>query len=231
VAQRSGGKRVPVNFLVIAAIVFVTAMLISPGRVTTVIANIVPAIYEGTPCANLRAADNRAFHQSIVGRAVLSPIELQVRASALPTAADGFLSIYITVINNSLGTVPFVFDPNQVIIGDNGSSGIGLIFNTNSLGSGGRQDPASFADNQLRLLVPRQRCVHEVRIPAGNVLVDPVLTGGQGQVRAFYRNNARGTTVLQPGTIATPIFRDQGLWVGFVESPNVTIPLAPPPAA
>jgi len=227
----NGAKQVPINFLVIAAIGFAALIIVSPGRVTSLIANAVPAVYEGAACANLRAGDDRAFHQSVVGRAVASPIELQVRTSPLPAAADGFLSIYITVINNSLGTVPFVFDPNQVIIGDNGSSGIGLIFNTNSLNTGGRQDPSSFADSQLRLLVPRQRCVHEVRIPAGNVLVDPALTSGQGQVRAFYRNNSRGVTAVQAGTIATPIFRDQGLWVGFVESPNVTIPLAPPPAA
>ncbi len=203
----------------------------SPGRVTTLISNAVPAIYEGAPCANLRVADDRAFHQSVVGRVAPGPIELQVRTSALPTAADGFLSVYITVINNSLGTIPFVYDPNQVIIGDNGSSGLGLIFNTNSLNTGGRQDPASFADSQLRLLVPRQRCVHEVRIPAGNVLVDPALANGQGQVRAFYRNNSAGVTTVPPGTVSTPIFRDQGLWVGFVQSPNVTIPIAPPAAA
>ena len=49
---------------------------------------------------------------------------------------EHLLWLYVVIIiNDTIGTVPFVFNPNQVIVGnDTTSSGIGLIFNppTNS---------------------------------------------------------------------------------------------------
>jgi hypothetical protein len=46
-------------------------------------------------------------------------------------------------------------------------------------------------------------------------------------VRAFYRGTVRGQTIAPtplPGSpVATPIFADQGLWVGYIESDPVTI--------
>ncbi len=231
-ADRSQVKRVPVNIVLLSAAMFAVMVVIQPGRLTTLIANLVPGVYESVPCSSLRAAEDRAFHQSLIGRGAPNPLALEVRASPIPASADGFLNIQIIVINTSLGTVPIVYDPNQVVIGDNGSSGLGLLFSpANSLSFNNRVDPAVFADSQLRLLQPRQRCVHTVSIPAGNVLVDPALTSGQAQVQAFYRNASRGSTITAPGVLSTPIFRDQGLWIGAIQSAPGQIALSPPPAA
>lgn len=219
-------KRVSYNFIVTVIILFVITMALSPGRLFTLLSDYVPLVYDGVPCANLRPGDDRAFHQSLLGRGDPSPIALEVRTSAVPVTADGQLIVYITVINDSIGTVPIIYDPNQVIIGDNGTSGLGIIFTPqNQLFTTNRVESQQ-SDAQLRLLTPRQRCVHEVRIPAGNVMVDPTLMNGGAQVRAFYRNNSVGFTVPQTGTFATPIFRDQGLWTGYVESANVYLPPA-----
>jgi hypothetical protein len=75
----------------------------------------------------------------------------------------------------------------------------------------------------MRILGPRQRCVHTVEFPAGNVLLDRAITSGLVRVRAYYRNNAAGQ-VVQLTPVATPVFGDQGLWVGYVESEDVPIP-------
>lgn len=231
-ADRSRVKRVPFNIITLSVVLYVLMVVIQPGRLSTLVANLVPGLYESVPCSSLRPAEDRAFHQSLIGRGAPAPLALDVRASPIPASADGFLTIQIIVINTSLGTVPIVYDPNQVVISDNGSSGLGLLFSpANSLAFNNRVDPAVFADSQLRLLQPRQRCVHTVSIPAGNVLVDPALTSGQAQVQAFYRNASRGSTSTAPGVLATPIFRDQGLWIGAIQSAPVQIALSPPPAA
>lgn len=216
------------NTIVGLAMLMLLAMFAfyGPGLLSDVLPGV---IYEGVPCQWLRPADDRANHQSLLGRGAPDPIVLSVSTSALPTTGDGFLNVYITVSNNSLGTVPFVYDPNGVIVGDNGTSGLGIIFNpSNSLSSGGRQDyGANVPEQFVRLLGPRQRCVHTVEFPAGNVLPDPNVTSGAAQVRAYYRNNNPGGIVQPPGAVATPIYTDMGLWTGFVESGSATITRPP----
>ena len=144
----------------------------------------------------MRTADDRAFHQSLLGRAATNPFSLSVQTTALPTDASGSLFVNISITNNSLGTVPFVYDPQRVIVGDNGTSGLGLIFTPqNSLSAGvPRQDSGTVPETNLRLLGPRQSCVVTVEFPGGNVLVDPSITSGQANVRAYYRNNQNGQT-------------------------------------
>jgi hypothetical protein len=201
------------------------AMIAGPNFIPRFVTNFIPTLYEAVPCEWLRRAENRAEHQSLLGRSAANPVGLRVQAGPLPTDAASSLFIRIVVTNNSLGTIAFVYNPLQVTVGDNGSSGLGLLFTpANSLDTGAvRQQANSFPESDLRLLGPRQSCVHVVEFPAGNVLVDPTVTSGSQQVRAFYRNNTRGQVVPTAGQIATPIFNDQGLWTGYVESDPVVI--------
>src|SRR5690606_26635165 len=163
------------------------------------------------------------------GRAATAPFSLRVRAGPITSDPAGMLVITIVVTNESLGTVPFIYDPNQVIVGDNGTSGLGLIFNPpNSLTTGGTRtsDPATFPETMIRLLAPRQSCVHRAEFPNGNVLVDPAVTSGNASVRAYYRATTPGQVLPTPGIVPTPIYRVQGLWVGYVESDPVTLTIA-----
>jgi hypothetical protein len=216
------------NLFVGLVLLLLLVVFASPSTLPRLLANLNPQFYAGVPCSWLRTAEDRAFHQSLLGRAAPNPFSLSVQSTALPTDAAGSLFVSITIMNNSLGTVPFVFDPQRVIVGDDGTSGLGLIFTPqNSLFSGApRQDTSTVPEQNLRLLGPRQSCVVTAEFAAGNVLVDPNLTNGQAQVRAYYRNNQDGQIIQQSGTLATPIYSDQGLWTGYVESANVTIHLA-----
>jgi hypothetical protein len=204
------------------------AVFASPSTLPRLLSNINPQFYAGVPCSWLRTAEDRAFHQSLLGRSAANPFSLSVQTTAIPTDPAGSLFVNINITNNSLGTVPFVYDPQRVIVGDNGTSGLGLVFTPgNSLSSGApRQDTGTVPEQNLRLLGPRQSCVITVEFPAGNVLVDPSITTGRPEVRAYYRNSQNGQLVQGAGTLATPIYRDQGLWTGYVESANVPIPLA-----
>lgn len=222
--RRGGGGT---NLFVGLILLILLAVFAGPTTLPRFISNVIPQFYEGAPCAWLRTANDRAFHQSLLGRAATAPFSLRVQTTPIPTDPSGSLLINIIITNNSLGTVPFVYDPNAVLVGDNGTSGLGLIFTpTNSLFAGAqRQDSGTVPEQNLRLLGPRQSCVVTLDFPAGNVLPDPAVSSGTARVRAYYRNNNRGQTVQAVGTLATPIYTDQGLWTGIVESADVTIPL------
>jgi hypothetical protein len=202
----------------------------------TSLARVAPWFYQAQTCAWVRTSENRANHQSLIGRGTSNPLRLSVTTTPVNRADPaGSMFVRILVTNTTLGTVPFVYDANQVIVGDNGSSGLGVIFfPASSLSAGlGRVDPPIFPDAQVKLLGPRQSCIHTIEFPNGNVLIDPAISSGTAQVRAFYRGATAGGIVApqQPiypnGLIPTPIFRDAGLWVGYTESPPVVIPLAP----
>jgi hypothetical protein len=215
---------------VVAGVILLVLLLTiaGPRSLPSFVSNYIPYIDEAIPCVWLRQGIDRAFHQSLIGRAAsesdVSPLSVIARSSAVP-APDGQLVITITVANNTIGTIPFVFNPDQVIVGDNNTSGLGLIFNPpTALNTGGtRQDTASYPEANIRLLGPRQRCIHRVAFPANQL--DGTIASGQTQVRAYYRNNFAGQILVQ-NTAATPIYNDQGLWTGFIESASVPIPLA-----
>jgi len=218
------------NLIVGIFLLIILALFLSPNFLPRFISEIAPEIYSGIPCDWLRRADDRANHQSLLGRTVDNPFELTVSLGVFPQQGADIWQIRITLRNNSLGTVPIVYDPAQVSIGDNGTSGMGLIFTpANSLqGQFARgAEPQAFPETQIRLLGPRQSCIHTVELPAGNVLVDPALTGGTSQVKAYYRGATRGTIIQSQTSLATPIYNDQGLWVGYVESPQVEVRTTP----
>ncbi len=216
------------NMVVGMILLLLLLVIAGPGNLPRFISGIFPQFYEGIPCAWLRTAEDRGNHQSLIGRSAVDPISLRVVTSALPTDPAGSLIIQIIVTNNSLGTVPIIYNPDSVVVGDSGANGLGLIFTPpNGLTAGAPVTTGqTVAEANIRLLGPRQRCIHTEEFPAGNVLVDPSLTSGSAQVRAFYRNNTRGQVVQAQGAVATPVYNDQGLWTGFVESDNVVIRLA-----
>lgn len=212
------------NFVVGVFLLFLLSVLAGPNVAPRIISSLVPGFDEGVPCDRLRQASNRGLHQSLIGRNADAPLSLRVRASPLPSDPAGELTIIVTITNQTLGTVPLLFNPNQIPISDNGTSGLGLIFSPPAQGLIGgtrNQDPATFPETDIHLLGPRQSCIYRVDFPAGNVFVDPGLTSGTAQVRAFYRGNAPGQVTQSP--VATPIYPDQGLWTGFVQSEPVVI--------
>ena len=217
------------NLVVVLFLIILLSMFAGPNLVPRLASQVIPGFDEGVPCNWLPTARDRGNHQSLIGRSADNPIGLGIETAAIGSDPAGLLAISIIVTNNSLGTVPFVFSPNEVIVGDNGTSGLGLIFSPqNQLITGGSRtsDGAAYDESKIRLLAPRQSCVFRVEFPNGNVLIDPALTSGNANVRAYYRATQTGQVSPTPGIVATPIYPTQGLWVGYVESNTVTIPLA-----
>ena len=155
-------------------------------------------------------------------------IGLEVRISGVPSGSNGSLDLEIVVINRSLGTIPFLYNASQINIGDDGTSGLGVIFDPGNLmaRSSGRSDTQTYSEQDIRLLGPRQRCIHNMSIPAGQL--DPNIAAGNAGVRAFYRINGAGAVPV-PVAGPTPIYPDQGLAVitgGFVQSLTTPIQIA-----
>lgn len=198
------------NTLVGIILLILLLVLVGPNTLPRLLSRVAPFADEGVPCARLRTAEDLANHQSLIGRLADNPITLNIQADPIPTTPDGFLVIRVSIVNNTIGTVPILFNPQQVLVGDNGSSGLGLLFEpANALSTGftrQNQGALSFPESDIRLLGPRQRCVHRFEFPAAQLTANIAATS----VRAYYRINSPGqVTASTPN--ATPIYPDQGL--------------------
>lgn len=223
------------NTIIGIVIVVLLTVFVAPDVLPQLVAETIPFIEEGLPCSQLLTAQDRANHQSLIGRSATDPLLLRTEIN--PFAIDGTtnLVIRVIIINETIGTVPFVFNPNQVIVGDNaGSSGVGIIFSSgvtasiigpNGAATNRIQGQPSIPIGDIKLLGPRQRCVHRIVIEPNRIsgTIQPGIT----QVRSYYRSQIAGI-VQQTNPIATPIFTDQGLDIvsgGIVESANTIIPI------
>ena len=209
------------NFLVGIFLLLLLAVFMGPNVLPRIITSVSPIIDEAIPCAWLSEGSDLANRQSLIGRAAANALTLEVRPKGIPLDPNGIFRVDIVVINQSLGTVPFIYNPNQVSIGDDGTSGLGIIFDPGNFqaSNSGRSDPASFPAQNIKIMGPRQRCIHTIELPVGQL--DENVRSGNAQVRAFYRINTPGQSVQAANTLATPIYPDQGLDViagGFAES-------------
>jgi len=202
----------------IGVLLLIALFSLAGDEVIELVAQQVPGagINEAPPCRWLPSPQDLANHQSLIARSALANgtgLGLEVRSSTIPTTADGTLLVRILVINETLGTVPFVYNPDAVIVGDNNTSGLGITFTpTSNIFTPGvnlRADATTYAPENLRILGPQQRCVHTLTFTADQL--DNNLRSGNATVQAYYRGNNAGTV---PAADPTPVYPDQGLPTG-----------------
>lgn len=186
-----------------------------------------PNVDEGVPCSWLREGEERAIHQSLIGRdaglSPVAPLSLNVVTDSLTTDQNDTLTVSITVVNNTIGTVPFLLTSDIVTVGlNNNQPGLGVVFNANTAVPPLGTTTVTYPEEQIRLLSPRQRCVHRVSFQVSELA--GILGGfGSDTVTAYYRNGSRGTAQT---TVNGQIYLDQGLWTGAVQSEPFTIPVS-----
>lgn len=219
--RRSGNP----NALVAIFLLVLLAIFAGPGMLPNLLPSLIPGADESILCAWLRTGTDRAAHQSLIGRTAQNPISLSVRTTALPRQSGETLSVTIVITNNSLGTVAINYNPAQVRYGDDGvSSGLGLVPNASGPQAAGSGNVGVIPEEDIRLLGPRQSCVHKTawtfeQVPSLG------LSPGSNSFKAYYRNTSSGA-VQNASTTEQAIYADQGLWVGIVESEPVQIPIA-----
>lgn len=213
------------NALVGIFLLVLLAVFAGPGMLPRIISSIIPSADESIPCEWLRSGEDRANHQSLIGRSAVSPLTLRVRTSALPRTAEEKLVINIVITNESIGTVAIYYNPNGVRLGDDGvTSGLGVVFNSPGTIAAGQNQGVPYPESDIRLLGPRQSCVHRLEF-AANQYPDASISTGNATVKAYYRNTTNAGSAAN-SSLATPIYANQGLWVGIAESVPVTIPFA-----
>jgi hypothetical protein len=216
---------------IIGVLLLVALFSLAGDEVITLIANQVPGqvVTEAFPCSWLPTPEDLGNHQSLIARRAIADgtsLDLMTRASTVPTTPDGVLTIRILVINSTLGTVPFIYNPDTVIVGDNNTSGLGIIFDPPSNivlpGINLRADPATYPENAIRVLGPQQRCIHTLEFTQAQL--DNNIQSGNSTVQAYYRGVSAGAV---PPANPTPIYPDQGLPTGLTVSNPVAV-LRPP---
>ncbi len=189
-------------------LLIVLVIFVLPDRLPQFLSDLSPYLFSGIPCARLPAALDLAAHQSVIGRVVQDPLRLELSSTAI--ADDGGLQLRLTVINTSLGAVPIIFQDDNfaVIETDDETDGFGIIIEpAPAAGLREREElnPETYDEGDVRLLGPRQRCVHSLELRASQAMIDD-----GGSARAYYRMSVAGTQ--QPQNEATrAIYPDQGL--------------------
>ena len=210
------------NALVGLFLLILLAIFAGPTVLPDLISQAVPFVDEGVPCERLRDGSLRGQQQSLIGRDASlnadAPIGLRVSASSV--GVDNTLTVEIIVINETIGTVPIVLTSDSMIVNTaTAQNGLGVYFGPqpNAPIAGAGEGAVTYPAERIRLLAPRQRCVHRVRINVANIpqpgaSIFAAGEGSEGIVTAFYRNDNRGQA--QPGYR----YPDQGLWTGVVVS-------------
>jgi hypothetical protein len=167
--RRSGNP----NTLVAIFLLVLLAIFAGPGMLPNLLPSLIPGADESILCAWLRTGNDRATHQSLIGRTAQNPISLKVRTTALPRQSGEALNVTIVVTNISLGTVAIYYNPAQVRYGDDGnSSGLGLVPNATGTQPRGSGNVGVIPEADIRLLGPRQSCGSQrVRILLKHIIV------------------------------------------------------------
>ena len=189
-------------------LLIVLGVFAAPNLMPKFVADLSPYLFAGMPCSRLRTARDLAAHQSIIGRAVQDPLTLEVAVTDI--GADGTILIRLTVANSSLGAVPIVYQEDNVAVSadDDQTYGFGIIIDpAPSAGLRPRQNanPTSYHEADIRILGPRQKCVHSLTVTAS-----PQLISAGGTVRAYYRMAVAGTHPPS-SQAARLIYADQGI--------------------
>ena len=211
------------NAFIGIVLLVVLVIFVLPDRLPAFIADLSPHLFAGIPCVRLPAARDLAAHQSILGRQAQDPLRLTLSASDIND--EGKLVIRLSATNSSLGTIPIVFQEDNLVIAqaDDDSDGFGIIIQPGpSQGARERVDPnpATYTEEDIRLLGPRQNCVHSIEIVAS---ADMIADGGTAS--AWYRMRIAGAQQPQRESLRE-IYSDQGLDIladGVVFSETIEI--------
>lgn len=202
------------NAPIYLALIILLVIFAGPTVLPTAIPTILPFWNEGISCSRLQSGTGRAYHQSLIGQSAITqgseaPISLSTRARI----SGGNVVITIVVYNRTLGTVPIVVRPNDIALGANSlQDGLGIMSGTGVPSPLANVGQVVVAENTIRLLGPRQRCVHQVQYALGTIGAEYSTAGNP--IRAFYRGNTTGQAERRLNSSQPVIFNTQGLWVG-----------------
>lgn len=220
---------------VLTLFILLSLVMIAVGSnlLPRILGNVIKGVGEGIPCDWLRNPPDLRKRQSLLARFSTEPLSVRVKSEPFPTHAESTWRVKIIVYNRTAGTLPILYHPDQVLIGDDpNTSGFGITFRPvlplQNFAS--RQARTSYNLDEIRLLGPRQRCYIALDFPGAASIIDTE-TIRSVTAQAYYRILNRGEHPIGEEGIDQAMFPDQGLLatvksVGVIFSPELEIPLA-----
>ncbi|PJF34776.1 MAG: hypothetical protein CUN49_13940 [Candidatus Thermofonsia Clade 1 bacterium] len=196
-----------------------------------------PGTESGLDCNGLSRPVITGNNQSILATRVdpsVLAVELVIPKPTI--SASESLVMEVRLVNTSLAPLTLFYDEPSIRFRFTGQEP-GLVFAIQALN--GRvvgepfnvrpqvPQPQAFDRTLLRVLPPRARCNVRVEIDSARLAASGVTPGQQYRIIAVYRNAARGQLPVPGPLTPTPIFGDQGVWIGEVRSNDVVITVNP----
>lgn len=146
------------------------------------------------------------------------------------------LQMRVTFINKDIGPLNLYLLEDIKNVGPietyESADVVGLIFEISAVGSNNslsdqganrtiaRQLPTYPLEDQF-MLPAGSRCRVDIEFSVDELNVMGLRGPGEYRIRVYYRNYSRGAIIVAPGATATPMFQDQGVWVGTAQSREV----------
>lgn len=212
------------KFLVVSIIVLVIALLLPR----------VPGVGMGVDCTALSQPIGDGNSQSVLAtRADGSSLRVSVQADKPVIGPNENLVLNVRLYNASpnLGPIVIFLVPIETVLRYSGSEN-GLIFSVRDLNGAALGERANvrpliqtrqtYASDELRVLPPRGVCNIRYEFQPQR-LRQTGINQGNYRLQAVYRNQVRGVLSPVGAQTATPVFENQGVWVGEARSDELVI--------
>ncbi|MEP7289122.1 MAG: hypothetical protein ABI947_25495 [Chloroflexota bacterium] len=219
---------------IIAIVALVLLLIIAVPYLPT------PWVANGVGCIDMSSPKLSGSNQSLLARSdgASNGLILEISPDRIQIAQGQPLTFDVRFINDSMAPLTLFFVEDQYILGFTDTED-GLIFSIQSANGRALGEPPNsrarivapqqYAASQLRVLRPRQRCSVNITV-SPNRLAAAQMGDGQYRITVVYRNRSKGVLPAVQNLTPTPIFPDQGVWTGQVQSNDMLLAVGTTPA-
>jgi hypothetical protein len=233
----------PVTQVIALAALLILLVIALPG-----IWGRLPGAASGVSCQSLASPKISGNNQSLLS--VQQPpdvLHLELAPPDVVISQGQPLVLELRFINEGMAPVTLFLPPDEFVFRYTEQEA-GILFSIQTADGRAIGEPPNvrppfpirqqFPQNQLHVLGPRQRCNVRIELDPARLNSAQLVTG-QYRITAVYRNQYRGTVPPVGPQTPTPIFKDQGVWIGPQQSNwqvqsneirvSVGLPTQPPP--
>ncbi len=198
---------------------------------------LIPGTASGVDCGGMPIPRASGSNQSLLSSQIdPSALHLELAPDHVIINQGQPLDMEVRFINESVAPIVLFYDPVRVTFRYTEQEA-GILFSIQTPDGRALGVPPnvrlpypvlqSFAPDQLRILAPRSRCNVRVEIDPATLNAAQVIRGDY-RVTAVYRNPSRGALPAPGPLTPTPVFRDQGVWTGQVQSNDILVTVGLP---
>lgn len=197
----------------IVVVVFALVLLL-------VLPRIIPGGRFGVSCGSLAHPLAGGNNQSYLSARSQGALEMRIELQRTNLTITDNLVVNLTFVNNGVGAITLFFIPQETLLRNDGSAGLSfeimrtsdrVVFSERTDIRPPNPQRQQFLPEVLHVLGPRQRCTEQLTFETFR-LSDLGLPAGAYTLTAIYRNSYPGQVSAEAGSLATPIFQNQGVY-------------------